>query len=194
MESAYDQMESVQVRIKRLEQRLIFWQITVLSLALMVVGGFALRAEAQSPTQFRAPFQILSTDGKRVLFTFFEWQRPGAPAPGAALAFYEKNVPFAYLTATGDTYKNPTDPSDKFLNELKIYLAEYPAQDTTKMAQWFEVSSLALTSGGGSLVLLNRPGTPTSQPTHAARLTAKDGDGRLIMYMKDGKTETFPKQ
>jgi len=73
----------------------------------------------------------------------------------------------------------------KFLNELKAYLVDREqgwAKDGSPNAN-YEVSILALTPAGGSLVLLNRPEKAGATPTHAARLTAtKDLGGMVIRH------------
>jgi len=174
------------------------WQFAVVILAFVSVGGFVVRVEAQSaPPKTLAPFTVWSGDGTKPLLTIGETKLPGSPVAGATLEFYADGRPNAYLLTTAETYKKTTEQRDNVLNELKTYLVDRDsgwAKEGNPNAA-YQVSSLALTSAGGSFVLLNRPEKAGAIPTHAARLTAtKDVGGMVILSLKDGKTETIPKQ
>jgi hypothetical protein len=182
MEITVVRLTMIENRLRKTESGLLVWQVLVICLvAALVFQHYTSSVQAQSP--IHAPFSVVDAQGK-TLFQISEWHRPGSPAVGAALSLFTNGVPTASFVTTGDMYKDARDPDQSYLNELKTYLYEYQTGKKDPIMQ--EVSSLALTKAGGSLVILSRPSGDAKTPW-AARLTAApDVGGKLTLFSKDG--------
>lgn len=187
-----DHDSALESRIRRLERRLSASQIAVVLLFGLVVYEYHHPVVyAQAETVFKAPLRIVNQQG-RDLLRLGEWVRPGSPnIVGPALTLYANGQPAASIVATGDLYRDPKDASQNYLNELKTYLYEYSARPgVAQTAIPQEVSSLALTRSGGSLIIMGRSGTP-GVAIPAARLTAnREAGGTVILYNKSGQPGT----
>jgi hypothetical protein len=187
MEITNTSSSALETRLRRAERKLLVFQIGACGVAALV-GAAVLSdyAQAQNGT-VKGPLTIVNAKGQTVL-TLGEWTRPGSPnISGSTVTLFANGQPAASLVATGDMYKRASDPSAKYLNEMKTYLYEYfPG----KAPVAHEVSSLALTEAGGSLIIMGRTAASGGQekPVHAARITAaKDVGGMLILSSPSGE-------
>jgi hypothetical protein len=198
MENTSQALDEVRARIRQLERQLRRWRIGVLSfgLALIVALSVSVARSQQGSTPIRAPFTIVGEKGETLLFVD-KWQKPGSPVYGTALTLYvaqtgaSKTLPAATIVASGDLYKDASDPQADYLNVVETYLYKYGSNSRGPTTTPYKASSLGLTRAGGSQILWNLPKEPNSVPTPAARLTAKrDVGGELILSSDRGKEGT----
>ena len=195
-------MDRIEARIQLLEERTLNterhlkrWRMLTFILGISVLMSYSIRlqrpfeVEAQTLTRFPAPFEITTqAKGKTMRLMRVDVAPSGPNLVGAALTLYANDQPAASLMTTGALYKDAEDPTQSYLNLLETFLYKYPANGQPKPLL---ASSLALTRAGGSLVLWNNTDAQGSQPSHAARLTAKRGVGGTLILSSDKGVEVL---
>jgi hypothetical protein len=190
MDAMEKRLRFLEERTQHLEQSVKLSKVVAFILCVGLVVSYSsqwqrpIAALAQSGTSFPAPFEIYTQVGnqKMVLMRVEALNaRLGDPTSpwGGGLKLYANGQPSALMLPTGQTYKDPDDPNQNYLNLLATYLYKFPPSGPPKPLM---VSSLALTRAGGSFMLWNNTDTPGVVPSHAVRITAKRGVGGTLIF------------
>ncbi|HYV36050.1 MAG TPA: hypothetical protein VE988_10130 [Gemmataceae bacterium] len=190
MDNMVERLVALETRTRKIESQLRRWRVAALLLGLVAVSaGIVLPGQAQQPvpegTVVNAPFTIKGKDGRVMLMVTDYTDDARAGAKDTLLTFYRNNTPTAVFRTTGDYYKDAADDKSTFLNVFETWL--YRIDD--KNPGPYLATSTALTRSGGSFVVFNeqKGKKADAHPPFAARITATEAGGRVILYSPDGK-------
>jgi len=201
MEGLRERLQELEGRTRRMERQLLRWRLLACVITVGVIAYAAVlpgQAQFTQPTQastFTTPFTIKGTDGVKVMEITDYIDKGNNNSHDALLTLYRNGQPAAIFRTTGKVYKDAYDPAESYLNVVETWLYRYPrGKDGAVQPTAYLASSVALTRAGGSIVVFNEQGAPSTTPPMGARLTAKRGVGGALMLFdpegNEGKVVT----